>query len=193
MWLGLVTLSCGVRKSKCLTACTAKTSFPGVGEFVATLLYHGSDACLAVGHSLVKQILHHLPACVPELTAERPALQNESAQGHSTASGSIDRGVLESIILDMDGASCLHCEPSHGKPVMPHCTAGRLVLCEAGHTKLEDALEKHGIKRNFASKAVYKDSFQTRAASQLSVAQPAKPAIMPLLPVLRNAGIWQRV
>ena len=82
--------------------CATETSYPAVGELVAMMLFHGSDACLAAGYSLLKQTLEHLPAFLQASTdmASPMPLQHQAA---SSDSRNVDRGLVEKIILGMDG------------------------------------------------------------------------------------------
>ena len=130
----------------------AKTASPECGQLVAMLFYNGSDACLAAGCSLMRQLLPHLHVRLASLaTAE----QNEEVA--EMPDSRTDRGPIENILFDMDAAACLGCFWVGAQLHRNHTVICMVSdQCQDGHVKFEDALEAKGVRRNFASLSGYK-------------------------------------
>ena len=72
---------------------------PTVGELTAMTIFNGSDAGLAAGFSLLRQLLPHVSVHVAALAegADEPV---------EIADSRVDRNLVESILLNMDEAAC---------------------------------------------------------------------------------------
>ena len=83
----------------CVLGLLAKIGSPFLDEFVALLLFHGSDAALATGLSLLRAVCVELIRELPSLVDERlPDRQMTSGSGRTQG---IDRHRMQQIIYSM--------------------------------------------------------------------------------------------